>query len=426
MRYWNPLFLAAALALSTAAPATAAQAGPPRPPASAEPATPVSAEPATPDCAWHPLGYRTSNVAYPDTNSQYWLLHYTVQPGLTISLDGRYPDARYASFASYDAANSSFTGPDGAASVLTDHRIDPDRGSRNPYRQPVRPGGKFTVTVTERAAARPNALPLAPAGTAEGAQGTVVYRVYLPHGTIRLPQVTFLRGGHRARVATCADARTTPAPPADAPTTPAPPASADAAPERPAFARQGGAGLYLNPDNAYLVAGFDAPPAGQVLVVRGKAPTATTGDRARPWPDPKAQVRYWSMCDNLWWGPGEVVANPLPDGTVDPGCRADFDTRLDADGTYTYVIGTEQQRAAVESVPGVTFVPLSAATPTARHLLILRDMVADPGFAEAIQNVPTGSDPARTAQVMGAYYPRTAYCALTALTAAGPSACPVS
>ncbi|NED35778.1 hypothetical protein [Streptomyces sp. SID8499] len=426
MRYWKPLVLATALALSTAAPATAAQAGPPRPPASAEPTTPASAEPATPDCAWHPLGYRTSNVAYPDTNSQYWLLHYTVQPGLTISLDGRYPDARYASFASYDAANSSFTGPDGAASVLTDHRIDPDRGSRNPYRQPVRPGGKFTVTVTERAAARPNALPLAPAGTAEGAQGTVVYRVYLPHGTIRLPQVTFLRGGHRARVATCADARTTPAPPADAPTTPAPPASADAAPERPAFARQGGAGLYSNPDNAYLVAGFDAPPAGQVLVVRGKAPTATTGDRARPWPDPKAQVRYWSMCDNLWWGPGEVVANPLPDGTVDPGCRADFDTRLDADGTYTYVIGTEQQRAAVESVPGVTFVPLSAATPTARHLLILRDMVADPGFAEAIQNVPTGSDPARTAQMMGAYYPRTAYCALTALTTAGPSACPVS
>ncbi|MFQ6142106.1 hypothetical protein ACLMNJ_03370, partial [Streptomyces seoulensis] len=221
MRYWKPLLLAVALALSTAAPATAAQTGSAHPADPSHSPTSSSSKPATPDCAWHPLGYRTSNVAYPDTNSQYWLLHYTTQPGLTIRLDGRYPDARYASFASYDAANSSFTGPDGAPSVLTDHRIVPDRGSRNPYRQPARPGGRFTVTVTERAADRANSLPLAPAGAAEGAGGTVIYRVYLPHGTIQLPEVTFLRGGHRVRVATCADARTVPAP-ADAPTAPIP------------------------------------------------------------------------------------------------------------------------------------------------------------------------------------------------------------
>lgn len=413
MTHWKSLVLAATLALSTAAPATAAQTG--------GPGRAAPAAPAVPDCAWHPLGYRSSNVAYPDTNSQYWLLHYTVQKGLTIELDGRYPDARYASFASYDASRDSFTGPDGAPSVLTDHWIAPDRGSHNPYREHSRPGGKFTVSVTDRAAGRRNTLPLAPAGTPEGAEGTVIYRVYLPHGEIRLPKVTFLRDGHRVRVATCDDALTT-----GPGRGPVPPARTAGEPTRPAFARLGGSGLYPNPDNAYVATGFDAPPPGQVLVVRGKAPAGTTGDRARPWPDPKAQVRYWSMCNNLWWGPGEVVANPRPDGTVDTGCRTDSDTLLAADGTYTYVVGREEQRAAVESVPGVTFLPLSAATPTDKHLLILRNMLADPGFTEAIQQVPAGSGPARTAEVMGDHYPRTAYCDLTSLTASGPEACPVA
>ncbi|MDN3247561.1 hypothetical protein [Streptomyces sp. ZSW22] len=160
------------------------------------------------------------------------------------------PDARYASFASYDASLSSFTGPDGSPSVLTDHRIVPDLGSHNPC---------------------------------------------------------------------------------------------------------------------------------------GTGRCATTCGGAQ----------------------GEVVANPMPDGT------------------YTYVVGTEEQRTTVESVPGVTFLPLSAATPEDKHLLILRNMLADPDFAEAIQRVPVGSDPARTAEVMGDHYPRTAYCDLASLTASGPQACPV-
>ncbi|MDN3258716.1 hypothetical protein QWJ26_02590 [Streptomyces sp. CSDS2] len=411
MKCWKPVLLAAVLALSGAAPAAAARAGAP--------------VPTVPDCAWEPLGYQTSNVAYPDTNARYWLLRYTVRKGLAIRLDGHFPDARYASVATYDAQRSSFTGPDGTPSALTDHQLLPDRGSGNPYRQPARAGGKFTVTVTDTPAGRPNALPLAPAGTPEGAEGTVVYRIYLPHGKFRLPKVTFVQDGHRVRVGTCADALSPGSPAAGAPSgTPSP--AGKGTPPRPAFSRSGGAGLYPNPDNAYLSAGFDAPPAGQVLVVRGKAPTATAGDHARPWPAGNAQVRYWSMCDNLWWGPGEVVANPLPDGGVDPGCRADFDTRLSPAGTYTYAVGTEEQRAAVERVPGVTFLPLSSATPTARHLLILRNMVAAPGFAEAIQRVPAGSDAARTAEVMGAYYPEAAYCGLSVLAESGPEACPGS
>ncbi|WP_411075898.1 hypothetical protein [Streptomyces sp. cmx-4-7] len=416
MRHWKTLLLAAALTLSAAVPSAAAPPGVP-----------------APDCAWKPLGYRTSNVAFPDTNAQYWLLHYTVREGLRITLDGRFPDARYASFASYDATRGSFTGPDGKPSVLTDHHIVPDPGSRNPFLRDARPGGKYTVTVSDNAAHRNNVLPLAPAGAAEGSAGTVIHRLYLPHGgEVELPKVTFELGGHRVRVPTCDDALTSAPPASPAPTSEARAARAVTgatvtAPARPAFARTAGTGLYPNPDNAYLSTGFEAPAPGQVLLVRGKAPTATAGDRAQPWPGRgKAQVRYWSLCDNLWWGPGEVVVNPLPDGTVDPGCRADFDTRLAADGSYTYAVGTEEQRATVEGVPGVTFLPLSAATPTAEHLLILRNMVDGPGFDGAIQRVPVGSDPARTAEIMGAHYPRTGYCALSTLTSSGPDGCPVA
>ncbi|MFF7095575.1 hypothetical protein ACFY9A_24735 [Streptomyces rubradiris] len=55
--------------------------------------------PAAPDRAWEPLGHQTSDVAYPDTNARYWQLRYTVRKGLTIRLEGRFPDARYASVA---------------------------------------------------------------------------------------------------------------------------------------------------------------------------------------------------------------------------------------------------------------------------------------------------------------------------------------
>ncbi|MEU3527957.1 hypothetical protein AB0E62_29520 [Streptomyces sp. NPDC038707] len=220
MKRWRPVLLAAALAPPAAAPAAAAS------PAGAP-------APQVPACAWEPLGHRTSNVAYPDTNAEYWLLRHTMRKGLAIWLDGRFPDARYASVATYDAHPSSSTGPGGAPSALTDHQLLPDRGSGNPYRQPVHPGGKFTVTVTDTPAGRPNTLPLAPAGTPEGAEGTVVHRIHLPHGTFRLPKVTFVRDGHRVRVGTCANALSPGAPAAGASSGPPSPAGADT-PPRPA------------------------------------------------------------------------------------------------------------------------------------------------------------------------------------------------
>ena len=60
-----------------------------------------------PPCAWNvELSARTLNdinVAAPDTAAAYWTLRYTVQPGLTLTVKGNFPDARYLSFNTYDS-----------------------------------------------------------------------------------------------------------------------------------------------------------------------------------------------------------------------------------------------------------------------------------------------------------------------------------
>ncbi len=134
-------------------------------------------------------------------------------------------------------------------------------------------------------------------------------------------------------------------------------------------------------------------------------------------------MRYYSMCVNLDEQPFPVVVNPLPGGKSDYGCRHDSSTRLDGRGYYTYVVGTESQRAAIQAISGVTFLPFSAAQPAAPESLMLRNMVVAPGFAQAIQDVPPGASPATTAAIMGPYYPRAGICALATLASQGPEAC---
>jgi hypothetical protein len=108
---------------------------------------------------------------------------------------------------------------------------------------------------------------------------------------------------------------------------------------------------------------------------------------------------------------------------VDYGCRFDHQVALDQDGYYTFVLGTEAQRAAIERTPGVTFLPLSAVDVTQAYKLNLRYMLASPAFAEAVQDVPADGRSASAAAVMGAYYPRVAFCSLATLAASGPPAC---
>jgi hypothetical protein len=387
--------------------------------------------PVTPACGWHGPYLVTDNVPLGDSAAAYWLMPFTVQDGLRIVLDGRYPDSRYTSLQVYSSGTELFS-TNGVSSALADYRIDPDPSSVNPWQHAAgRAGDAYTVTLqSDVAPGRANVLPLAPAGTAAGTAGYLQYRVYLPargdFSRIPVPKVTFTLDGVSTRVPACP-------PPAPITAAPAAPLGAAAAPAAATSgaAAQGvefagpvlsGAG-FPNADSGYLLAVVTTPPAdGDVLVIRGKAPTAARGSHPSPWPARGVDVQYWSLCDYLGTALLPLVANRLPDGAVDYGCRYDSQVTLDH-GYYTFVVGTEAQRAAIGQIPGATFLPFSAAYPTTAHVLVLRNMLVNPGFAEAVQNVPGNGNPASAAAVMGPYYPRTAICPLATLASGGPAAC---
>ena len=90
-----------------------------------------------------------------------------------------------------------------------------------------------------------------------------------------------------------------------------------------------------------------------------------------------------------------------------------------AAGDYTYVIGTESQRAAIGRVPGVTFLPFATNQTTPLYVLDLRQTLVNPAFPYSTANVTQPGDPAAAAAAMGAYYPQISICPLAALTASG-------
>ncbi|MDL4820060.1 hypothetical protein [Actinomadura opuntiae] len=392
----------ATVAASTAASASASAS------ASAAAAADTPAGPQAPVCSWTEGGSRFANTAYPDTSARYWVAPFTVQPGLHITLHGTFPDSRYISVSVYDAAKNSFT-TNGVQATLPDYRIAPDKGQTNPWQRRARPGGTFTVTLRADAApGQANTLPLAPAGTPDGATGQILFRSYLDSGNVPLPQVTFERDGISRTLAPCAPPPVTPGKPTGEPSQGDPSAPV-------VFNRGSGAGLYPNLDSAYLSARVQPPGDGRVIVVRAKAPRTVKGDRPQPWPARGADLRYWSMCSNIVVPPYPVVMNHLADGSLDAGCRTDHQTRVDRHGYYTYVLGSEAQRPAISRLRDVTFLPFSSDMPDALHLLLIRNMVTAPGFHHSVLDVPLGATAQTAGTVMGAYYPHGAVCDLAAL-----------
>jgi hypothetical protein len=392
-----------------------------------------------PACAW-PFAANVDtldkiNNSNPDVESDYWIMEFTVQRGLSITLSGHFPDSRYFSFEVYNSKGLPFT-ENGVASVLTDYRIAPDPGSVNPWQHEAKPGGSYTVNLRSSAApGQVNTLPLAPAGTAAGTTGIVFLRVYVAHGSpaqVPVPAVTFTVGGTSRLLPACRAYNTTEPPDASA-LAGSRPSAAELTKLKAALAafggvvpfarRSSGGGTTPDSDTGYVYAFVSPPGNGDVVIIRGKAPTTPAGASPSPWPAPGTDLQYWSLCDDVLLPNQPVVVNHLTDGTTDYGCRYDSQVKLDNAGYYTFVLGTESQRAAIEKIPGVTFLPFSAAHPAEVHFLSLRNMVASTGFAQAIQNVPDNGDPASAAAVMGPYYPRAAVCPLATLAARGAGAC---
>ncbi len=96
-------------------------------------------------CAWPvestPL---KANVAYPDSNATYWTTPYVAQPGLTITVSGTFPSARFFGIDVY-SSNAQSIAYRNAPSSLSDFQIVPDAGSQNPWVTAGALSGTYTV-----------------------------------------------------------------------------------------------------------------------------------------------------------------------------------------------------------------------------------------------------------------------------------------
>ena len=341
--------------------------------ATGETATRDTSGSARSSCAWglvvsgaqtadgHPVGL---NVFYPDTTSTYWVTFFPADSAQTITVNGVYPDARYMSFNAYNMTGSSYT-VNGKDSGLADSVIAPDAGSINPWQQAGAAGGHFTVKLL---AAPPsdevNTLPLPPA----------------PDGSTSSASLPL-------------------------------PCTGQACPPLDTFVRIDSGGLYPNVDNAYVSA-LHVPQAGQVLVIRGKLPSTVDGTHPQPWPAGDTAMRYWSVCNNVYLPPYPVL-----------GCADDDHVPVDAQGHYTIVTSAPADRPRnATTEQGVVWLANATWLPTARHLVLIRNMLPN-GFAPAVQNVPVNSSPAVKRSIMQAYYPRAWVCSTRRFEQGGWQAC---
>ncbi|MFN8017177.1 MAG: hypothetical protein U0P45_03545 [Acidimicrobiales bacterium] len=328
----------------------------------------------------------TSNIAYPDTSATYWVTPFHLAEGQSLAVEGRFPDARYASFITYDVAGD-------AQSVLTDVDLEPVGGKGNPFATDVAPGGRY-------------ASPIEAAG-----DRSVIYRVYLgrPDGdpTAGWPSPPWWSATPTVRPRPWRRAPTRPrarAPGRSSRSTARPRTRRRRRP-RSSSAAGDGANLYPNPDNTYVAA--DPPPRAR-SGGGGQGTTPTFPDTGAGQPVAgDHQVRYWSMCTNEYRKPYPVTA-----------CVPDQDVALAADGTYTFVISTLQDRPSnATAAEGVTWLRWGATDVDV--LLLLRQMLPAEGFAAAAANVAPGG---LASTVMGPYAPLGTICT-TAQFEAGDAAC---
>jgi hypothetical protein len=150
----------------------------------------------------------------------------------------------------------------------------------------------------------------------------------------------------------------------------------------------GSGGFLSNLDNAYVYS-FVSQGFGPIVVFHGRAPTfAATYPDAATMPA-GSQLRYWSFCQN----------DPFSERYV--ACLRDDQVATDAAGNYTIVVsppGDWPAPAQHRCAGVVSWLPWG---PQPQGVMLYRQMLPDPSFAQAIQNAAYGSEPAQ----MGAYYP---------------------
>jgi hypothetical protein len=417
------------------------------------PAAPAQALGPQPGCPWpFHLDANTTNVAFPDQNANYYTLAVPSAGIDSLTITGRFPHTRYMSFTSY-------TGQTQAVDGINDVHIIPASGNLadNPFiaghaRNTSGALRDYTVTVLK---GQKPAIPAPNTIYTTDTDGThsnlssfiVIYRTYRPDaaypndggGGEPLPTVTAnLTGGGTMAIGDPSACST--APDQDLgvngaltdttlPTLLPGPAQCYPGLDPPAWHRytnvataevQGTnntclmdnnpqnsitgpldmtippGGFLENPDNKYIAAilnvdNFPTPGQPNVLVVHSRVPT-TPDTFHNTAVMPSGQLRYWSMCSN------EGLTTRFYACIMDDGLA-----RLTPVGDYCLVVSRTSDRPRNANIAhDVNWLPFGALHD---NVLIERNMLPDPGFVPAIQNVAPGNEQAG----LGAYFPSSAY-----------------
>lgn len=422
-----------------------------------------------PTCPWTThLDPNTTNVAFPDQNANYFTLMLAPSAALTsLTIRGRFPHARYMSFTTY-------TGQTQAIDGINDVHIIPKSGKTadNPFiaghaRNTEGSVRDYEVTVVRGPKpAPPNPVPANTIYTtdADGSHSNlasfiVIYRTYRPDvafpndggggeplpsvsGTLAPPASGTVMFGDPSTCSTGPDpdlgvngvlTNTT------LPQVPVGAAGCYPGLNPPAWHRftniataevQGTdstclmdnnpqqsltfaidmtipkGGFLENPDNKYIAAilnvdNFPVPNQPNVLVVRSRVPT-TPDTYHNTLVMPGGQLRYWSMCSN------EGLTTRFYACVMDDGLA-----RLDGAGEYCLVVSRTTQRPRnANAAHKVNWLPFGALHD---NVLIERNMLPDPAFGPAIQNVAPGSEQ----KGLGPYFPVSTYMSVADFEKAG-------
>jgi hypothetical protein len=380
------------------------------------------------DCFWTSVfDEENANLFYPDTGVNYYLGRVSLPPGGRLVIRGQYPHARYTSFNVYD---ETFQPTD----ALADVDIRPDRGATNPFvvgnRRDRAERGYTVKVVPDPAPARQrnrarNTVYLGDEGQPRH-NASLVLRIYLPDrgrnqfGGVPLPEVAVRLpdGTEIDQPATCTVLTQQPSTgvteadqQGSGPSIP----NYTTARKHPDWERffnvprtmlrqfsqtladeygaESRGGFFSDGNNAYVSA-FIARDFGPVLVLRGRLPNVPeTFDHERVFT--RGQLRYWSMCS----------VSMQPYSVTDTiGCVNDSRLATNRKGWYKVVVSTPEDRPRnARRECGVTWLPFGVR-PTAA--LVMRNQLADPDFAHAIQKV---RKPGTEREVMGDFLPRGHY-----------------
>jgi hypothetical protein len=384
---------------------------------------PGTAAPVT-GCAWaNQVGAGGVPGYDADLNAAYWVTSFLATPRTGIIIDGSFPRARYMSISAYNVA-----GPTSGVH-LYDAQIQPATGA-NPFQTGVSTGA--TGTYELKILSEPAPPDAAPNTLYVGNNSQLVYVLYRVYdsddpsdltGGAGLPQlsITFdgivtaihsgcvgpasgntsvVPEGSRAALRSILAAGV---PPAESDPRPN---DSSATPETPVTEPNWAVAAVTslpNDDAGYLEAPTNQVP-GQIVVIRVQTPTfPDTNAGGPPW-EP-AQVRYWSICQY-----GEITLAVA-------GCVADHDA-IESGGVATIVISDPaDQPTNATAANGINWLPWGNSS---RGLVVYRQILADPSFAQSIVEVPAAVAPSTT---MGPYYPQIAVCSVSEFESSGASGC---